>query len=220
MSESEIVLVIGTKNYSSWSLRPWILLRKLGIPFREVVLDFDDPAFHEEVARHSPSRRVPVLIDGDVRVWESIAICEYASEKAAGRGWPEDAAARAHARAISAEMHAGFAALRRQCPMNARARGRRVPSTPELEADLRRIDALWTECRRRHAAAGPWLFGRYSVADAMFAPVALRCLTYGLPLGEEARGYLDAALADGDLREWIRAAEADTHVVPHEEVGL
>ena len=180
------LLVIGTRNYSSWSLRPWLLLRHLGIDFEERVLHFGSPEFAAEVARLSPSRRVPVLLHGERRIWESLAICEYASELAGGRGWPGDAGARAHARAVAAEMHAGFAALRAACPMNARARARRVESSPALQRDLQRVNAIWTECRRLHGATGPWLFGAYSAADAMFAPVALRCLSYGLPLTREA----------------------------------
>jgi glutathione S-transferase len=215
---SETTLIIGTKNYSSWSLRPWILLRHLGIPFREVVLDLDTPRFREEVARVSPTGKVPALIDGATHVWESLAIVEYACEKA-GAGWPVDPAARAHARAIASEMHAGFLALRAACPMNARARGRRVAMTPAIAADLARIDAIWTACRKLHAASGPWLFGAYSAADAMYAPVVLRCLTYDLPLSESGRAYMATALADAHLQDWIRAAEADSHVVPADEAG-
>lgn len=214
------LLVMGTRNYSSWSLRPWLLLRHLGITFEERVLHFGTLEFAAEVARLSPTRRVPVLVHGERRIWESLAICEYASELAGGRGWPSEAGARAHARALAAEMHAGFAALRSSCPMNARARGRRVAGSPALERDVQRINAIWSECRRLYGAAGPWLFGAYSAADAMFGPVALRFLSYGLPLEPAARGYFDHALADPALCEWIALADGEGVTIASEEVGV
>lgn len=215
-----LTLVLGTRNYSSWSLRPWLLMRHLGIEFTERVLHFDTDEFRREVPRLSPTGRVPVLLHGELSVWESIAICEYVSELAGGRGWPEERAARAHARATAAEMHAGFGALRSQCPMNVRARGRRVPSTPELEHDLRRIDMLWSECRTRFGASGPWLYGRYSAADAMYAPVALRVATYDLQVGTVAAGYVATVLGDPLLEPWLDAAGGEDVVIPHEEVGV
>jgi glutathione S-transferase len=216
----ELMLLIGTRNYSSWSLRPWMLLRHLGIPFAEQVVHFDTDEFRTEVTRLSPTRRVPVLLHGATTVWESLAICEYASELAGGRGWPANAAARAQARATASEMHAGFAALRSACPMNARARGRRVPMTPALELDIARIDAIWGEHRRVHGPDGPWLFGGYSAADAMHAPVALRFLAYGLPLSAAAREYHETVLADPHLQAWITAAEAEGVTIPADEAGL
>jgi glutathione S-transferase len=216
---SELTLVIGTKNYSSWSLRPWLLLRHLDIAFRERLIHLDTAEFASVMPGLSPNRRVPVLLHGSLRVWESLAICEYASELAAGRGWPADAGARAEARSLAAEMHAGFAALRSDCPMNARARRRHVPMTPALESDIRRVVAIWRDCRDRHAAEGPWLFGAYSVADAMYAPVALRFLTYGLPAGGRAGEYLETVLADAHLREWMDAAATEGVLVPADEAG-
>lgn len=214
------LLVIGTRNYSSWSLRPWMLLRHLGIAFRERLLHFDAPDFAVEVARLSPTRKVPVLIDGERRIWESLAICEYASEVAGGRGWPADAAVRAEARAVATEMHAGFATLRATCPMNVRARGRRVAASAELERDVRRVNEIWSGCRRRHAAGGPWLFGTYSAADAMFAPVALRFLTYDLPVDPGARAYHETVLDDPVLGEWRAAAATEGVTIEAEEVGV
>lgn len=216
---SALILVIGTRNYSSWSLRPWLLLRHLGLPFAERLIELDSAAFTSEVPKLSPTGRVPVLLHGELRLWESLAICEYVSELAGGGGWPADAAGRAQARALAAEMHAGFEALRSACPMNARATGRRVAWTPPLARDLRRIDAIWSGCRREHDARGPYLFGAFSAADAMFAPVVLRIRTYGLPLSGLAARYQENMLGDAHLCEWIRAAEQESTVLPHEEAG-
>jgi len=216
---SALTLVIGTRNYSSWSLRPWLLLRQLGLPFAERQYHFDTPEFASEVPKLSPTRLVPILMDGDERIWESLAICEYASELAGGRGWPAEPAIRARARSVATEMHAGFRTLRDACPMNARATGRQVPMTPPLAQDLARVDAIWSGCRRDHGERGPFLFGEFSVADAMYAPVVLRVRTYGLPLSELAARYRDTMLADPHLREWIAASCVETVVIPHDEVG-
>jgi glutathione S-transferase len=214
-----LTLVLGTRNYSSWSLRPWLLLRHLGLPFAERQYHFGTPEFESEVPKLSPTRLVPILIDGERRVWESLAICEYLSELAAHRGWPADRGLRAAARSVATEIHSGFQALRDACPMNARATGRKVPMTPPLARDLSRIDAIWSECRRDHGERGSFLFGEFSIADAMYAPVVLRIRSYGLPLSELAARYQDTMLADPHLQEWIAAACVETVVVPHEEVG-
>jgi glutathione S-transferase len=213
-------LVIANRNYSSWSLRPWILLRHLGLEFDEVRLLLDTPQFAGEVGRWSPSGKVPVLVDGDVRVFESLAILEYANELADGRAWPADRARRAHARSVSAEMHAGFQPLRSAYPMNIRARNRRVPMTAELAASIARLDTLWSECRRQYGAGGPWLFGEYSAADAMYAPVAFRFRTYGTSgLGAASIAYMQTLLDDPLLQPWIAAAEAETETVGADEAG-
>jgi glutathione S-transferase len=214
-----LTLVVGSRNYSSWSLRPWLLLKHLGLPFSERQFLLDTPEFEAEIPALSPTRRVPVLIHGELRIWESLAICEYVSELAGGRGWPADAARRAEARAVASEMHAGFEALRAACPMNARATGRRVPMTPPVERDLKRIDAIWSGCRRDHGDLGPFLFGGFSVADAMYAPVVLRVRCYGLPLSELARRYQDTMLSDAHLCDWIEASARESQVIPYEEVG-
>ena len=216
----DLTLVVGNRNYSSWSLRPWILMQHLGLACREVRIALDTPTFHAEVARYSPTRRVPVLIDGDLTVWESVAILEYLSELGGGRGWPAESAARAVARAITAEMHAGFAALRAEYPMNIRARGRKVPMTAPLAASIARIDELFTDCRRRFGSAGPWLFGTYSAADAMYLPVAFRFNTYGTAgLGPIAREYVATAVADPLAEPWVRAAGAEPETIEREEFG-
>ena len=203
-----LTLAIGHKNYSSWSLRPWIFLKHLGLEFREAMLPLYTDAFASEIAKYSPTGKVPALADGDVHVWDSLAIIEYLAEKA-GRGWPRDVSARALARSVSAEMHSGFPHLRAQCAMNIRGR-RRVPPTPELKRDIERIDAIWRDCRTRFGRGGAWLFGEYSAADAMYLPVATRFNTYGIELSPESREYLKAALADPFFQEWYRAAEAET----------
>lgn len=203
-------LVLGSKNYSSWSLRPWLFLRKAGFEFQERVIQFDAPDYRAQIAQISPSRRVPVLIDGDVAVWDSLAICEYAAEVRGG-GWPQDAKARALARAVAAEMHSGFQALRGECPMNIRALGRRVPQTAALLADIARIDAIWSDCRRRFGTGGGWLFGAFGIADAMFAPVAFRFRTYGAELGERSSAYLAHVLADPLVAQWRVAADIEGH---------
>jgi len=225
---SRPLLVLGSKNYSSWSLRPWILLKHLGVDFEEVVLQLDTEQFRQEIDKYSPTGRVPVLIDGDVRVWDSLAICEYAGEQAGQwrgelpgselRAWPADPGARAHARSLCAEMHSGFQALRAGCPMNVRALNVRVRMTPALASDIARIDRIWSGCRQRFGASGPWLFGNYTAVDAMFAPVALRFRSYGAQLSSRSREYLETVLGDPLLGEWIVAAEAEGHVMPRNEL--
>lgn len=207
------LLVLGSRNYSSWSLRPWLLLRKLGVEFQERVIHFDAPDYRDQIAAASPSRRVPLLVEGDFVVWDSLAICEYAVDLT-GRGLPRDRKARALARAVAAEMHSGFQALRGECPMNVRARGRSVPQTAQLLADVARIDTLWSDCRARFGRGGNWLFGEFSLADAMFAPVAFRFRTYGAALGGASAAYLAQVLADPVVGEWNEAAEREGHPLP------
>lgn len=212
------LLVIGNKNYSSWSLRPWLVLKHLDVAFDELRLPLDSDRFHREIGHHSPSGRVPVLCDGALRVWDSLAICEYLAERyPEARLWPADPAARAMARSVCAEMHSGFSALRLELPMNCRARGRKVVIGPEAAADIARIEAIWSDCLNRHG--GPWLFGAYSIADAFYAPVVLRFTGYRVALGETSRRYMATALADPALEDWLAAGRAETEVIEHEEVG-
>jgi glutathione S-transferase len=215
---SDLTLVIGNKNYSSWSLRPWMLLQRLGLEFREIVIRLDTPTSKDEIEKYSPSGRVPVLLDGNLGIWDSLAICEYVAELS-GRGWPHDPAARAVARSVCAEMHSGFGNLRMEWPMNARTRNRRTITTPGLEADIDRVDEIWNDCRRRFGAAGPWLFGEYCIADAMYAPVVLRFNTYGARISETARWYMAAALEDAILQSWLAAAKAEPWTIAASEVG-
>jgi glutathione S-transferase len=202
-----LTLVIGDKNLSSWSLRPWMLLKHAGLDFEEIRLQLDTPLFHEQIVRYSGARRVPVLLDGDRQIWDSLAICEYANELTGGKAWPDESAARAHARAVSAEMHSGFQALRTAWSMRAAVTGLKVPLSADGSADVARIDSIWSDCLARHGTSGPWLFGRYSIADAMYAPVVLRFNSYGAEVSSAARAYMAVALADSVLQEWIRGAE-------------
>jgi glutathione S-transferase len=216
---SELTLVIGNKNYSSWSLRPWLLMKHLGVNFREHLIQLSVPSTRGEIDRQGPSGKIPILRDGELCVWDSLAICEYIAELK-GAGWPKDTAARALARSVAAEMHSGFPHLRSQWPMNARARDRHTATTPSLEADIKRVDGLWADCRRRFGAGnGPWLFGEFSVADAMYAPVVLRFNTYGAQVSPLAREYMSAVLDDRHVKEWVSAAERETWVIDSEDVG-
>jgi glutathione S-transferase len=213
-----LTLVIGNKNYSSWSLRPWLFMKHAQVEFREVVIPLDTPDTREQIERHGPSGRVPVLEHGELRVWDSIAICEYVAELT-GRGWPSAAAARAVARAVSAEMHSGFTTLRSLWPMNARARNRHTATTTALEADVERVDEIWNDCRTRFGSGGPWLFGEYSIADAMYAPIVLRFNTYGARISQTARWYMASVLEDAPLQQWLQAAKHEPWRIDSDEVG-
>lgn len=213
-----LTLVIGNRTYSSWSLRAWVLMKHLDVKFAEVVIPLDTAETREQIEQYGPSGRVPVLRHGDVCVWDSLAICEYVAELT-GKGWPADNHARAVARAVSAEMHSGFTTLRSLWPMNARARNRRTAVPAALTADVERIDELWNDCRSRFGAAGPWLFGAYSIADAMYAPVVLRFNTYGAHISPAARWYMATTLEDAALQEWLQAAKQEPWTIASDEVG-
>ena len=202
-------LVIGDKNLSSWSLRPWLVLRHFGIEFREEKLNLDTPGFRPRISQFSGALRVPVLIDGDLRIWDSLAIVEYLNEQAQGRGWPSDPASRALARSISAEMHSGFPALRQTWSMRAVGTNPNVPLSADAATDVARIQAIWEDCRGRHGARGPWLFGSWCIADAMYAPVVLRFHHYGARLSPLAQSYCDQTLSDPHLQQWIHDAEQE-----------
>ena len=212
-------LIIGNKNYSSWSFRPWLAMKVAGIEFDETVIPFDAADFKSRVTELGGSGRVPVLSDGDVRIWESLAIVEYLAEKfPAARLWPERPAARAHARAIASEMHAGFVSLRRHLPMNVA----RPVKFRELDAatakDVVRVDAVWNECRRKYGADGAFLFGSFGAADAMFAPVVWRFHTYAVNVSATALGYMRAMMALPAWHEWENAARRETWVCAEDEV--
>ena len=208
----ELVLVLGNKNLSSWSLRPWVLLRHAELPFRERVVPFESAGWRDAIAALSPSRRVPALHHGELKLWDSLAICEYVAELFPdARLWPTERSARAFARSVSAEMHSGFASMRRHMSMDVTARYPRRALSEETEADVARVVALWTECRTRmaFAHAGPFLFGRFSMADALFAPVVWRFRTYDVELTGAAREYSETMLALPAMLEWERDAAAE-----------
>jgi len=213
-------LIIGNKNYSSWSLRPWFLLREADIEFDEhrIALDVEDTA--RQIAEFNPAGKVPVLLLDDVAVWDSLAIAETVAERWPEKElWPDDADARAHARSVSAEMHSGFAELRSRMPMNCRAMGRRVALPDELTRDIDRVFDIWSDCHRRYGDDGSWLFGDFSIADAMYAPVVLRFRTYGINLPESARHYANRVLQSEAMQEWLFACETETEVIEQDEVG-
>ena len=204
------LLVIGNKNYSSWSLRPWLLLRQFGVAFEERRLRLDTDAFHDEIGHWSPTGRVPALHDDGLVVWDSLAICEYANERwLDGRGWPADVAPRAHARAAAAEMHSGFGALRTQLPMNCRRVPDRYRWDAAADADIARVQQLWQQLRDNHGGSGAFLCGGFGIVDAMFAPVVFRFRGYGVVLDGNAARYCETMLALPAMREWLSAAEAE-----------
>jgi glutathione S-transferase len=206
-----LTLVIGNKNYSSWSLRPWLALKLAGLAFEEIRIPLYQATSKQEILRHSPAGKVPVLKHGEIRVWESLAICEYVAELAPqARLWPEDQAARAHARSVSAEMHAGFSALRHALPMNLRVQDARVKLTPEVQTDVGRIATIWEKCRAKFGAGGGFLYGHFTIADAMYAPVVTRFISYGVKLEGRPADYMNAVWALPELQEWVKAGAAET----------
>jgi glutathione S-transferase len=202
-----LTLIIGNKNYSSWSMRPWIAMKVAGIAFDEKVIPLYEPGSREQVVQHSPAGKVPVLIDGEHRIWESLAILEYLAEKfPRAKLWPEGAHARSHARVVATEMHGGFQALRKSCPMNLWLPVKSRPLPDDATADVRRIVALWADCRTRFGQKGPFLFGTFGAADAMYAPIVARLHTYGVSVDETTRGYMKAIMALPAWNEWRGAA--------------
>ena len=207
------ILVVGNKNYSSWSLRPWLLMKVAGIAFQEVRIPLYTPESKQEILRYSPSGKVPCLVDGAVRVWDSLAIGEYLAE-AHRTLWPDAPSARAVARSISAEMHSGFPNLRQHMSMNCRNRHPGKGRAPEVLEEIRRIVSIWGECRERYAGNGEFLFGHFSIADAMYAPVALRFHTYEVELPSACRAYADTMLALPAMQEWLADAGREIEVIP------
>jgi glutathione S-transferase len=204
-------LIIGNKTYSSWSLRPWLLLRHVGVAFDERVMALDTPGFHDAIGAISPSRRVPALHHDGLVIWDSLAICEYANEVFLdGRAWPQARAVRAMARSVVAEMHSGFAALRTECPMNVRRRLSAPLALSDAAArDVARVIELWRECRSHYGQGGPFLFGGFSIADAFYAPVATRLRTYAQPLGAVEAAYVETIHQLPAMQQWIADAQRE-----------
>jgi glutathione S-transferase len=211
---SDYILVIGNKNYSSWSLRPWLAMRQAGLPFREVRIPLYTPESKAQIRSYSPSGKVPCLVDGALAVWDSLAICEYLAERhAQAKLWPADPYARAVARSISAEMHSGFQNLRSNMSMNCRKRFPGMGRTVEVAGEIERVQRSWGQAREKHGAGGPFLFGAFTIADAMYAPVVLRFRTYAVQLNPVCREYADAILALPAMQQWLADAEAETEVI-------
>jgi glutathione S-transferase len=214
-------LIIGNKNYSSWSFRPWIAMKGAGIAFEEELIPFGqplgNPEFKLRVHKYSPAGTVPVLVDGDICVWDSIAIIEHVAERFPhARLWPAHVKARAHARAICSEMHAGFQPLRHECPMNFRRPSLGRDLSADAQANIKRIEAMWTDCYERYG--GPFLFGGFGAADAMYAPVVARFRTYAIPVATEALAYMQAMLELPAFAEWKAAALKESWVVAEDEI--
>ncbi len=208
-------LAIGNKNYSSWSLRPWLALKQAGVAFDEINISLNQPGTKEKILRYSPSGRVPCLLDEELTVFDSLAICEYVNEKyAEGRLWPRETAARAHARSIVAEMHSGFAALRTHMAMDIRSRhgtkGSVAQDREDVAADIARVQDIWSDCL---AQGGPMLFGNFSIADAFYAPVVTRFTSYGVKLPPLLAAYSESVLALPPMQQWIAAAKAETETI-------
>ena len=208
-------LVIGNKNYSSWSMRPWLALRANNIPFEEVFISlYTGEADKQRILDFSRAGKVPVLVDDDVTIWDSLAIIEYLAERfPEKRLWPEDPVQRAHARSISAEMHSGFAALRNECGMNLHRPVGTIELSAEARANIARIQEIWTECHARYGKAGPFLFGAFGAADAMFAPVVHRFRTYAIAVSLDVRRYMDTMMALPAFQEWTGAGLAETIMI-------
>jgi glutathione S-transferase len=212
-------LIIGNKNYSSWSLRPWLAMKAARIAFEETVISLEAKDFKSRVTALSGAGRVPVLLDGEVRVWESLAILEYLAEKFRAAGlWPKDAGARAYARAVASEMHSGFAALRRHLPMNISRPVRKRELDNDAAANVMRVDAIWNECRARFGSGGEFLFGPFGAADAMYAPMVSRFHTYAVDVSAVSRAYMGAVMALPAWQAWRGAARREPWVLPHDEV--
>lgn len=213
-------LTIANKRYSSWSLRPWLVLKAFGIPFEETVVPLKQPDTRARILAVSPSGKVPALQDGEVTIWESLAIIEYLAETFPEKPiWPRNRAARAHARAISNEMHGGFMPLRQGCPMNLGKRFATPPMTEDLRASIARVEEIWRDTRARFGKGGPFLFGAFTAADAMYAPVVTRLDTYAVSVAPDTRVYMDAVLAHPAFEEWRAAGLAEPWDIAEYETG-
>jgi len=213
-----LTLIFGNKNYSSWSLRPWVFLKQYAIPFNEKRVALFTDTTRQALAAYNSDYKVPVLQDGDFLVWDSLAILEYLSENYLdGRGWPQDTRARARARSISSEMHSSYTAVRSELPMNCRKRFRNVALSTQAQQQIDRIQSLWQQCRSEFGKNGEWLFGDYSAADAMFAPVALRFAGYSIVLNDIAQQYVQSVLNQPAIIEWMTAGKVEQEVIAEDE---
>ncbi len=209
-------LILGNKNYSSWSLRPWLVMKKAKIEFEELVIPLYVDGYQQALAPYSPSGKVPVLISDALTIWDSLAICEYIAE-VSPLMWPQDSQSRALARSISHEMHSGFSLIRENMPMNCRAVGRHVSITAPIQQEIDRIQSIWQNCLEENHP-GPWLFGDFSIADAMYAPIVSRFNTYGVELNQTCSKYMQHVLNDKHMKQWFSAAAEELHVIELSEV--
>ena len=212
---NQLTLVIGNKNYSSWSLRPWLAMKKIGLDFREIRIPLNTPESKQKLLEHSPAGKVPILHHGDINIWESLAICEYIAENFDSSLWPQDHQARAIARSVSNEMHAGFNALRNCMPMNIRANLFGLGMNPQVQADIERIKTIWRDCRQLFGRNGNFLFGNFTIADAMFAPVVSRFVTYGVELNPVEQAYADTIWQLPEMQLWKDAASQEVETIPN-----
>lgn len=218
---SQLTLIIGNKNYSSWSLRPWLAMQQVGLEFQEIRIVLDTPKTASQLRQYSPAGKVPVLHDGSLIIWDSLAILEHLVDRFPERHWwpwPTDLAARATARSISAEMHSSFVNLRQNMPMNCRASLPGKGMAPGVQADIDRITTIWRDCRQRFGRGGDFLFGAFTIADAMYAPVVSRFTTYGVTLDPICQAYADAIWALPAMQDWLAAAQAETEVIASDEI--
>jgi len=215
---SPLQLIIGNKNYSSWSLRPWLAMKRAKIEFEEILIPLYRPDTDERLKKLSPSGKVPVLKDGETLIWESLAIGEYLAEKFPEKHlWPKDPSTRALARAVASEMHAGFADLRSECPFNARRDPKPISLSAGAQKDVRRVQQIWKNLRDSFGGRGPFLFGEFSYADAMFAPVAFRFHHYAVPVSPEAKAYMETLFTLPEVKDWVEAGRHEVWVIPASE---
>lgn len=212
-----LTLVIGNKNYSSWSLRPWLYLKQYKIPFREVKIPLYTEGYKKKIQEYSPSGKVPYLMDGQIGVWDSLAIMEYLGEKYY-RGWPLDPRAKATARSVCAEMHSGFFAMREHLPMNCRKTFKAFIPPEEAVKDISRIKEIWNRYRTEYASKGPWLFGEFTLADCVYAPVVMRFHTYNIPLNDTEAAYVKTVRSHKAIQEWIQSSHDEEEIIENYEV--
>jgi len=218
---SQLTLIIGNKNYSSWSLRPWVFLKQNKIDFDETRVALSVETTAEQLAEYGSGLKVPVLKDGDFLVWDSLSILEYISEKYLdSKGWPSDQAARATARSIACEMHSSFPNIRNALPMNCRKQFHNISLSTQTENEIERIKLLWRQCRTNFGQGGEWLFGNYSIADAMYAPIALRFHGYDIPLEGIEQAYVQSVLSQPCIRDWIAAGELEKETIAEDEIDV
>jgi len=218
---SRLTLVIGNKNYSSWSLRPWILMKHYRVDFEEKRVSLFADTMADELSIYNSDLKVPILMDGDLEVWDSLSILEYISEKyAQNRGWPVEEKARAIARSISAEMHSSYTNVRNEFPMNCRKSFNNITPSEKAEREIRRIIGLWRNCRKEFGGNGEWLFNHFSIADAMFAPIALRFSGYNIPLSGIEKEYVDNILKHPHIVDWVEAGKLETEIIIEDEIEM